>query len=277
MTTSHPTEDDRVLRSTRVLAAFIAPFLLVAFVLLYVFPLRTTQLWAWTIHPTMTAMVLASAYLGGCYFFIRVLRERRWAAVKYGYLAVALFASLLGLSTVVHWDRFNHGHLAFWLWAFLYFTAPFLVVAAWLANRRYAAPAHPGEARLGPVARAVVAIVGLAALGTGLSLVLAPARLIPVWPWMLTPLTARVVGAIFCLGCAGIGVLLDGRWVSLRLMLQVQVVMCVLMLVAAMRARHEFFPDRALTWVMLAGFVALLLGAAYLWLVHEVRGTPLPR
>ena len=55
--------DDRVLPQTRALALFIVPFLLVAFVILYVFPDDTGRLFAWTIKPTMTAMVLASAYL----------------------------------------------------------------------------------------------------------------------------------------------------------------------------------------------------------------------
>ena len=120
--------DDRVLRYTRVLSGVIVPFLLAAFVILYVFPGDTKRLFAWTIRPTMTPMVLASAYLGGAYFFVRVLRERRWAAVKTGFLSVALFASLLGVATVVHWDKFNHQHVSFWTWATLYFTTPFLVV-----------------------------------------------------------------------------------------------------------------------------------------------------
>ena len=117
--------DDRVLAYTRVLSLAIVPFLLVAFVLLYLFPGDTKRLFAWTIKPTMTPMVLASAYLGGAYFFIRVLREPRWNVVKTGFLSVALFASLLGVATIVHWDKFNHGHVAFWLWAGLYFAAPF--------------------------------------------------------------------------------------------------------------------------------------------------------
>jgi hypothetical protein len=63
---------DRVLAYTRVLSAVITPFLLVAFVLLSL-PGDTRQLFAWTINPTMTSMVLASAYLGGSFFFLRVL------------------------------------------------------------------------------------------------------------------------------------------------------------------------------------------------------------
>src|SRR6476660_9866871 len=109
--------DDRILGFTRGLSLFIAPFLLVAFVLLYGFPGRTGRLFAWPIRGTMTPMVLASAYLGGFWFFVCVLRERRWAAVKLGFPAVALFATLLGIATIVHWEKFSHSHLAFWLWA----------------------------------------------------------------------------------------------------------------------------------------------------------------
>jgi hypothetical protein len=65
---------------------------------------------------------------------------------------------------------------------------------------------------------------------------LAPTQVIAIWPWMLTPLTCRVVGAIFFLGSAGIGVLVDPRWSSVKLMLQVETLMVTLMLIAALRA-----------------------------------------
>lgn len=250
--------DDRVLPTTRGLSAFIAPFLIAGFFLLYVLPGETGRFWAWPIQSHMTSMLLASAYLGGCYFFLRVLLvEQRWSAARAGFVSVALFATLLGVATIEHWDKFSHGNPAFWLWAGLYFAAPFLVVAAWLANQRYAARPAPDEPRLGRVARAVVGGMGALALLTGAWLFLAPQRAIGVWPWALTPLTARVVGATFCLGVAGLVVLADDRWESVRLMRRVQLVMFVLIAGAVYRARHEFLTDRALTWVMGAGFVAL--------------------
>lgn len=272
MATNAPVvRDDRVLAYTRVLSLAIVPFLLVAFVLLYLFPGDTKRLFAWTIKPTMTPMVLASAYLGGAYFFIRVLREPRWNVVKTGFLSVALFASLLGVATILHWDKFNHGHVAFWLWAGLYFAAPFLVFGGWLANRRFAAPAGVDEARLGAVARWIVGLIGLLALVQGIAMFLAPTQVIAIWPWTLTPLTCRVMGAIFCLGSAGIGVLVDPRWTSVRLMLQVEAVMVAMILIGAMRARTEFNTGRPLTWLMLGGFVTVLLGSAYLWYTMEIR------
>src|SRR6476660_10111198 len=93
--------DDRVLPFTRGLSLFIVPFLVVAWVILYLFPSHTARLWAWPIPATMTSMVLASAYLGGAYFFLRVLRERHWHAVRAGFAAVTLFASLLGIATIL--------------------------------------------------------------------------------------------------------------------------------------------------------------------------------
>jgi hypothetical protein len=263
--------DDRVLGRTRALALFIAPFLVVAFVILYLVPGHTARLWSWTIPVTTTSRVLASAYLGGAWFFLRVARGRRWHEVGAGFPAVATFAGLLGIATVLHWDAFAHDHLAFWLWAGLYFTAPFLVLAAWLANRRYAAPVTVGDVVLRPAERVVVGAIGVLALGFGLFMFLSPGSVDDLWPWPLTPLTARVVAATFRLGAAGVGVWADPRWTSLRLMAQVEAMMLVLMLLAAVLGRDEMVAGHALGWPLLAGMLLVLAGTAYLWLTYELR------
>lgn len=270
--------DDRLLRSTRALSAFIAPFLLVAFVLLYLFPGRTGQLWAWPIRSHMTSMLLASAYLGGCWFFLRVLvAERRWARVRAGFVAVAVFATLLGVATILHWSLFVHDRPAFWLWAGLYFTAPLLVVGAWLANQRYAAPERPEEPRLGRATRGVICGTGALAGLTGLFLFLLPKTAIAIWPWPLTPLTARVVGATFCLGLAGLAVLWDDRRVAVELMREVELVMLSLVLLAVVRARGEFLTGRPLTWVLGAGFLALLVVSAVSLVLDPAHRRPAGR
>ena len=51
---------------------------------------------------------------------------------RYGFLPVGVFASLMGATTILHWNRFSHGHVAFWLWALLYFTTPFLIFWVWV-------------------------------------------------------------------------------------------------------------------------------------------------
>jgi hypothetical protein len=249
--------DDRVLVTTRVVAYVIVPFLLVAVAVLYPVPGDTQRLFAWHIVPTLTAMLLGSAYLGGAYFFARAGSATAWHTIKGGFVPVAVFASLMGIATIIHWDKFNHRHVAFWLWAFLYFTTPFLVVWVWWRNRRYDRPPAPGDRLLTPLAARLTAAVGGLALAMGLFLFLAPAAAKAIWPWSLTPLTARVLGAVFCLGLAGLGALVDRRWSSARLPMQVALVMLTLMVVAGARAARQLDPHNALAWLFALGFVGL--------------------
>ena len=122
--------DDRVLPVTRGLAAVIVPFLVLAFAVLYPWPTDTDRLFAWTIKPTMTPMVLGAVYLGGAYFFVRATRATQWHTIKAGFPPVATFAGLMGVATLLHWGKFNHHHVAFWIWVALYFTTPFLVLGS---------------------------------------------------------------------------------------------------------------------------------------------------
>src|SRR5512135_2963037 len=110
-------QDDAVLPVTRWLAIIIIPFLVVAAALLYIWPNNTDQTFAWTIKPSMTAMMLAAAYMGGIVFFVQVARARLWHTIHVGFLPVIAFASLLGIATLLHWDRFNHSHISFFTWA----------------------------------------------------------------------------------------------------------------------------------------------------------------
>ncbi|NUR98447.1 MAG: hypothetical protein HOV67_24725 [Kribbellaceae bacterium] len=249
--------DDHVLRYTRVLSLCIVPFLVAGFVILYFFPQHTAHLWAWPLRPSMTAMVLASAYLGGSYFFVRAALERRWHVLSPGLLSVTAFAALLGVATVLHWNKFSHGNPAFWIWTALYFAAPFLVLAAWLANRRYAEPA--ADDLLPPAARAVVTAIGVLAVLQGAAMYLSPSTFLPLWPWTLTPLTCRTLAAVSCLGGAGLGFWRGGRWSTLRRMLEVELVMVGGILIAALRAHRQFDASKPLAWPLLIGFSALFL------------------
>jgi len=256
--------DDAVLPATRALSAFIVPFLVVAFVVLYGFPRETGRLFAWTIKPTITPMTLGAVYLGGAYFFVMAFRATEWHTIKAGFVAVGTFASLMGVATIIHWDRFNHSHVAFWLWAGLYFTTPILVWGVWWANRRRRSAAGPDDVMLAPVARLLMGATGAIAVAAGLFLFLLPNQAIDLWPWHLTPLTSRVLGAMFMLGIASLGVVTDARWTSARLMLQVEVFMLTLILVAAARAHAEFDASNPMTWLLLVGFLGALVSAVVL-------------
>jgi hypothetical protein len=265
--------DDRVLRTTRALSLFIAPFLILGFGILYLFPDHTRELFAWTIRPRMTAMMLGAAYLGGVYFFVRAAVSRFWHEVQAGFLPVAGFAALLGIATILHWNKFNHGHAAFVTWAALYFTTPFLVVAAWLRNRGIEGsptdsedPSVPGPVRL------ALAVVGAVVLAVGVLLFAAPGLAMGAWPWALTPLTARVVGSLFVLGgLAQLSVARDRRWSAARITVESQLLSLAGIELAAALSWQGFDPASPLRWFFVGALLAQLAGLALLWAVMQAR------
>ncbi len=78
--------DDRLLAPTLWTAVMIVPVLVAAWVILYLFPQDTKALWAWTIAPSMTAMVMGGGYLSGAYFFARVATVRKWHRAWPGFI-----------------------------------------------------------------------------------------------------------------------------------------------------------------------------------------------
>ena len=272
-TSAGPTADDRVLVYTRVVSLCIVPFLVAGFVILYLFPQHTARLWAWPLHPTMTAMVLASAYLGGAYFFVRAALERRWHVLSPGFLSVTLFATLLGVATVLQWNKFTHDNPAFWICSALYFTAPLLVLAAWLANRRYADP--PSGDLVAPAVRGAVTAIGVLALIQGAAMFISPSTFLDVWPWTLTSLSCRTLAAVCCLGGAGIGIWSDPRWSTLRRLLEVEILMVGSILLATLRAHDQLDSSKPLAWPLLVGFSLLFFASIIVWSRHSLhsRGT----
>lgn len=265
--------DDRIFRETKWLAAFILPFLIAAFGLLFIWPNDTDKTFAWTIRPTMTPMMLASAYIGGAYFFGSVLTSKHWHKIKVGFIPVTAFASILGVATLLHWDRFNHSHISFFTWTALYMTAPFLVIAAWLRNRT-SDPKTPGndEVLIPAPWRWTMGFVGMVTIIVSLLLFLQPEVMVSLWPWKLTPLTARVVGAMFALpGLVGLGIAMDSRWSSASLILKVQAFSILFILISAERAWKDFDPRNPVTYLFVGGLSVLLIGIAAVYLIMESK------
>jgi hypothetical protein len=260
--------DDRVLPETRALGVFIVPFLLVAFPLLYLFPNDTGNWWAWEIRPSMTALIMGAGYIAGAYFFVRVARATRWHRVHLGFLPITAFTTFLGVATFIYWDRFDHDHVAFWIWTGLYVTTPFLVPLAWLRNRQ----TDPGtlesadDRHLPQGVRSVLKAAGLLQFAIAAVLLASPSTMVDIWPWTLTPLAAATLGAWFALpGVTALMMGVDGRWSAIRITLESQLIGLALILLATARAWEQFDKSNALTYVFAGGIALLLVGLAVLW------------
>ena len=87
-----------------------------------------------------------------------------------------------------------------------------------------------------------------------------------------------MLGAIFCLGVAGLGAFVDRRWSVARVPIQVAGLMLTLILVAGVRGPAEFDPAKVLTWLFAGGFVGLLIALGWLyWRMETRRRSPVAR
>lgn len=270
------TEGDRASPLTRRVAALLVPFLVAAGAILWIWPDRTAEMFAWTIQPRMTPLLMGAGYLAGAYFFLRVSTSNRWPAVALGFLPVTAFAWVAAAATLMHWDRFNHSHITFLVWAVLYALTPFVVPALWLANRtdgsrdsRSGNPSLPAGVAIG------LAAAGLAVVMVGAGLILAPERLMPLWPWALTPLTARMVGAFFIVaGLSDLGIAVVRRWSANRVLLEAQLVGLIFILLGIPRALDSFDPNNPLTAAFISGLSLLFLSLIAIYIFMARRAVP---
>jgi hypothetical protein len=264
--------DDAIRPLTRGVAAAVIPFLLAAFIILYLFPGSTGRLFAWEIASPLTAALMGAGYLGGAYFFGRVLAGRRWHEVAAGFPPVAVFTVIMLAVTLLHWANFNTGNWPFWVWLGLYLLTPILVTLAWWSNRP-ADPrrSEPGDALLPPAAGIVATAAGLALLAAAIGLFVMPERAAELWPWPLTPLTARVVaGWLALLGVGALALRGERRWSAWRVPLQSVLLWQALLAVAFVWRREAFGPGGPLNWFTLFTIGGLIVAAGF-YLVMERR------
>jgi len=263
---------DRVFAATRWVAAVIIPFLVAAAVLLYTFPTRSGELFAWPIDPPLSAYLLASAYVGGIWFFAGVVTARRWHRVARGFPAVVVFAGLLLIATLLHLDRFSQ-NVSFFTWMVLYATTPIAVaVLAFVQRREDPHVPDPVDVEVPRAARIALAAIGICAFCAGVFAFVAPAVAVDVWAWPLTPLTARVTGAVLTLtGVVNVALLWDARWSAFRLLFQAQLVSLVAIALSLVARREDLLADRPAAPLFVAMIVCALLAYGGLTLWCELR------
>lgn len=262
--------DDRVLPITRLVGAIIAPILLAAFVILWVVPDRTTELFAWTIAPEMTPIVMGAGYGTGVYFFYRVVTVGEWHRVAHVFPGIAIFTWFMAVATGLHWANFNHTHVSFWAWTILYVVSPILVPGLWLLNRRTSSKAIASDGPTVPsMIRAIGAISGAAILLTAVVLFFIPELMIGTWPWDLSPLTTRVLlGWFALLGTVNFVAAFDKRWSAWRILIHSQIIGLALVLLGAIRVWENFDAHSPITWAVVIGMAVYLIGVSifYLWM-----------
>jgi hypothetical protein len=266
MTAAGPTSeirDDRLLPITRVLAYVFVPVLSIAFLILYVTPTRTDDVWAWTIRPDMTPVVMGAGYLAGAGVFAAGLYFGQWHRLSWALVGTVIFSVMMIAATFIHWDRFNHDHPAFWVWLALYVGTPFMATYLWAMNRRTDPGRRPDDPITPAGIRYAFALGGAVDLGVAIAMFIDPDLAIDAWPWALTPLTARVLAAFVAfVGVVWLCMLLDDRWTSFSLIMGATVFGLALIGIGALGRTDEFSggAETALFVVSLFGTLAAVGG-----------------
>jgi hypothetical protein len=174
---------------------------------------RTDDYFAWTIHPSLTAAWLGGVYWAACGGVWAAGRRELWADARSIMPAAFTFTTLTTIATFIHLDKFQTGSPRGWAWIGVYVLTPPALVILWFRQQRVAGTDPP---RLLPYAgwvRAVLVAQLVVSLGVGLALYMAPHTSTDIWPWTLTPLTSRAVGAgLLGLAVASTWALKEADW-----------------------------------------------------------------
>jgi uncharacterized integral membrane protein len=264
---------------TRWICLFVAVILALAVALLWVQPSRTDELFAWTIKPPLTPLLMGSAYAAGAFFFAVGFVTRRWHRIGPPFVGIAVFATMMLAATLIHWDKFNHGDapttaaIAFYLWVGVYILSPGLVAFVWFRNRSVdRGVPEPRDVVLPTGFRIGGAILGVVLVTVGIIGFAAPTLMIDRWPWALTPLTARII-ACYAIEGGLIALLLsrDSRWTAWRAITGAAVIGSTLLLIGVLRAWSDLETDNALTWLLVIGLsTTVVAGTATLVLFQRL-------
>lgn len=264
--------DDRLLRLTQVTFLPLALLSIVFGPLLYLFPNHTDRYFAWTITPAMSAVFIGAGYISGALVILLMLWLGRWHPMRpftlggWGFIVAILAATLL------HWDRFHHGTLFFYVWFIVYAAGPFLLPIAYWRNERHNIPPAPAELLLARPLRLGLIAAGAVFTVLGIVLFINPALFIPLWPWELTPLIARVIAAwIFLPALGALGVVYEPRYSAYRPLIRLSIIWALLVLVGSWRYVEAFDFGRPLTWLWFIYLSTIIPVVAVVNLYYERR------
>jgi hypothetical protein len=163
-------------------------------------PKRTDEFFSWAIRPPITAGAIGAFYVTGFLLVFMAIRGRVWARARALVPAGVVFSALALVATALHLGKFafDSPHPVAmgiaWEWVLSYAIVPVLLLVALVPQRRLPGVDPRTERPPGWVTGSLW-VAGAVLVGTAAALFLAPGTMGKVWPWALTPLTSRVLGA----------------------------------------------------------------------------------
>ncbi|MEA3510540.1 MAG: hypothetical protein U9R51_03805 [Actinomycetota bacterium] len=234
---------------------------------LYLVPQNSGDYFSWSVQPALSAAFLGGAYLAAGVIEFSAARQRVWANARIAVPAVLAFTLLTLFITLGNNDQYNYQAPGFvqsfgtWAWLLVYVVVP-PIMAIVLGVQLFRGGADPIRSRPIPVAlRGVLAAGGALLLVGGILLLIDPGVASWMWPWPVSSLTGRALGAwMVGFGIAMVQIAWEADWKRVRPATAGAGALGVLQLVAVLRYVDVFAWDTPQAWV----YVAVLASFAVL-------------
>ncbi|HYF63697.1 MAG TPA: hypothetical protein VD886_12835 [Herpetosiphonaceae bacterium] len=237
---------------------------------LFLLTARTDTFFAWTIRSPLTAAFLGAAYWASFVLEFLAAREKHWAYARCAVPAVVAFTGLTLIVTLIHIDTFHFDapalftRLGTWVWLAVYASVPVIMGALTVLQLREPGATPPREYPLPPWMRATLTINAALLILFGLALLIVPTAVMSLWPWALTPLTGRAIGAwLIGLGIAAGHKAWENDLLRGRPVMVSSVAFSVLQIIALLRYSDEPDWGQPTMWLyllLLADFLAVGIG-----------------
>ncbi|HEY0733954.1 MAG TPA: hypothetical protein VGD69_03540 [Herpetosiphonaceae bacterium] len=239
---------------------------------LYILTEQTERYFAWTINPPLTAAFLGAGYWASFAMEFLASRKRFWAHARIAVPAVLIFTTLTLIATLLHLDRFHLNdpnfvtRVAAWVWLAVYAIVPLVMTVLLVLQMRVPGYDPPRQAPLPRWIHLILRLHAVVMLPLGAALFLAPQATAPLWPWMLTPLTARAVGAwLLALGVAAAHSSRENDWQRVHIATISYTVLGFFQLLALARYPQVVDWTMPAAWIYLVFLVSILLVGLYGW------------
>jgi hypothetical protein len=238
---------------------------------------NTARYFSWTIAVPVTAAFLGAAYLAAMVLEAAAACQRSWERARIAVPGVLAFSTLTLVVTLVHLDKFHLSaasaltRAVTWAWLAIYIAVPPVLALLWWRQARAVPGTAPAGTPLPPPVRAALGVQGAVMLALGVALLAAPVQAATLWPWPLTALTGRAVGAWL----VGLGIIAAQSWHADRrdtvaIVFPATTVFGALQLAVLAGFAHSVHWDQAPAWCYLL-FLASLLAVGIAGLATVTR------
>ncbi len=233
---------------------------------LFILTEQTNLYFAWTIQPPLTAAFLGAGYFASFLLKVLAAREREWARTRIAVPAVFTFTTLTLIATLLHADRFHFNapflpaQAAAWFCLAIYAIVPPTMLVVWVRQLRIRGD---DPARSAPISKPFLIVLFFQAvimLLVGAGLFVFPSTFDPGWPWKLTPLTSRAIGAwLIGLGVFAAHAVAENDYSRIRPGVVSYIAFSLLELVALVRYPTSISWDQPVSWLYTGFLVSILL------------------